>query len=59
MLTPRDVHNACFELRGVGPWRGYDTDQVDEFLDEVYATITALRDELLKYRKKGSDGTED
>jgi len=40
LLTPRDVHNTKFNVRRLQA--GYDMDEVDEFLDEIEATITML-----------------
>ncbi|RSX53970.1 hypothetical protein D2E25_0276 [Bifidobacterium goeldii] len=48
LLTPNDIHNATFTvhyLRG-----GYDTDQVDDLLDQAAATIAVLWAELQTYR---------
>lgn len=57
LLTPRDVHDARFEVRGFGPWRGYDTDQVDALLDQVETTLMVLRDELLVGKEDSDEGT--
>lgn len=37
LLTPDDVRNATFRVRWM--FGGYDTDDVDEFLDEVTHTL--------------------
>lgn len=41
-LTPSDVENKTFGTA----LRGYDLDEVDDFLDEVVATIRELQDRL-------------
>ncbi len=53
MLTPLDIHNKEFK-KG---FRGYDVDEVDEFLDEVikdfetlYKENMELKDQLQKHR---------
>lgn len=40
MLTPKDVHEKEFDTHRLR--EGYDTDQVDAFLDEVADTIAAV-----------------
>lgn len=40
MLTPKDVHDKEFDTHRLR--EGYDTDQVDAFLDEVADTIAAV-----------------
>ena len=54
MLTPLDIHNKEFK-KG---FRGYDVDEVDEFLDEVikdfetlYKENMELKDQLQKHRE--------
>lgn len=58
LLTSRDVCDSRFDVRGFGPWRGYDTDEVDDLLFQVEVTLTVLERELMKYRKEESNGTE-
>ncbi len=55
MLTPADVQARQFtETRFL---RGYDELEVDEFLDEVAATLTALLAEIERLRARaGADG---
>ena len=40
-LTARDIHDKQFH----DAWRGYDQEQVDEFLDRVAETVEAVRNE--------------
>lgn len=47
MLTPLDIHNREFR-RGL---RGYDIDEVDEFLDEVIRDFEALYKENLELKE--------
>ena len=50
-LTPIDIHNKVF-TRG---FRGYDADEVNEFLDKVikdYETVIRQKDELLEKATK-------
>ncbi|HHY05821.1 MAG TPA: DivIVA domain-containing protein [Clostridia bacterium] len=47
MLTPLDIHNREFR-RGL---RGYDVDEVDEFLDEVIRDFEALYKENLELKE--------
>lgn len=44
LLTPVDVRNATFHTRRFR--EGYDTDEVDEFLDQVADTITRFAGEI-------------
>jgi DivIVA domain-containing protein len=44
-LTPLDVRNVAFKKPPLGK-RGYDEEEVDEFLDAVERTITALTEEV-------------
>ena len=48
MLTPLDIHNREFK-RGI---RGYDVNEIDEFLDEVIRDFEALYKENLDLREK-------
>ncbi|MGI5244559.1 DivIVA domain-containing protein [Dactylosporangium sp. CA-139066] len=45
MLTPADVQALRFAKAPFGK-RGYDEDEVDQFLDVVAQTLIALHDEL-------------
>ncbi|AVT35378.1 DivIVA domain-containing protein [Plantactinospora sp. BB1] len=44
-LTPSDIRNVSFRKPTLGR-RGYDEQDVDEFLDRVESTISALIEEL-------------
>ncbi|GAA0722519.1 hypothetical protein GCM10010199_30160 [Dactylosporangium roseum] len=56
MLTPADVQAVRFPKAPFGK-RGYDEDEVDEFLDVVARTLTALHDELSSLRSAASPET--
>ena len=43
-LTPADVHNVAFSKPPIGK-RGYNEDEVDQFLDLVEDTLAQLQDE--------------
>ena len=43
-LTPADVHNVAFSKPPIGK-RGYNEDEVDQFLDLVEDTLAELQDE--------------
>src|SRR3954453_2586510 len=43
-LTPADVHNVAFKKPPIGK-RGYDEDEVDEFLDLVETELSRLIEE--------------
>lgn len=45
-LTPSEVEQKTFSTA----LRGYDLDEVDDFLDEVVATLTELQDQLTEAR---------
>ncbi|MEU7874184.1 DivIVA domain-containing protein [Dactylosporangium sp. NPDC049140] len=49
MLTPADVQALRFAKAPFGK-RGYDEDEVDQFLDVVAQTLIALQDELANLR---------
>ncbi|WP_433057562.1 DivIVA domain-containing protein [Dactylosporangium sp. CS-033363] len=49
MLTPADVQAVRFAKAPFGK-RGYDEEQVDQFLDDVAQTLVALQDELANLR---------
>ncbi|MEV6929711.1 DivIVA domain-containing protein [Dactylosporangium sp. NPDC051485] len=49
MLTPADVQSLRFAKAPFGK-RGYDEDEVDQFLDVVAQTLVALRDEITSLR---------
>ncbi|MGH9095756.1 MAG: DivIVA domain-containing protein, partial [Acidimicrobiales bacterium] len=53
-LTPADVHNVAFKKPPIGK-RGYDEDEVDEFLDMVETELSRLIEENndLKARPDG------
>lgn len=55
MLTPLDIHNKEFKRS----LRGYDENEVDQFLDEVvhdyeamYRELSMLRDKVLSYEER-------
>lgn len=48
MLTPDDVHHVAFGKPPIGK-RGYNEDQVDQFLDDVEATLRDLYERLARY----------
>jgi len=50
MLTAADVEQKTFSTA----LRGYDLDEVDDFLDEIVATIRDLNDQLEEAKKKGA-----
>jgi DivIVA domain-containing protein len=54
-LTPSDVRNVAFRKPALGR-RGYDEQEVDEFLEEVENTIAALTEEVASLRAQGSGG---
>jgi DivIVA domain-containing protein len=54
MLTPADVQALRFAKAPFGK-RGYDEDEVDQFLDVVAQTLIALHDELAKLRAGAGD----
>ena len=43
-LTPADVHNVAFSKPPIGK-RGYNEDEVDQFLDLVEDTLAQMQDE--------------
>jgi DivIVA domain-containing protein len=49
MLTPAEVQALRFAKAPFGK-RGYDEDEVDQFLDVVAQTLIALQDEIAKLR---------
>ncbi|MEU2611107.1 DivIVA domain-containing protein [Micromonospora sp. NPDC007271] len=55
-LTPADVRNAAFRKPPIGK-RGYDEKDVDDFLDAVEQTITALTEEVTSLRAQLGNGT--
>ncbi|MEQ4304862.1 DivIVA domain-containing protein [Plantactinospora sp. B6F1] len=48
-LTPSDIRSVAFRKPPLGR-RGYDEQEVDEFLDQVESTISALTEELAALR---------
>lgn len=50
MLTPQDIHHVAFSKPPMGK-RGYNEDEVDQFLDDVEATVRQLRERLSKYEE--------
>ncbi|QRY62027.1 DivIVA domain-containing protein [Gordonia sp. PDNC005] len=47
-LLPEEIRDVAFSKPPIG-LRGYNEDEVDQFLDEVEATVRILRDRLSKY----------
>lgn len=54
MLTPNDIEQKTFSTA----LRGYDLDEVDDFLDEVVATIRDLQEELAEARSSAAKAPE-
>src|SRR5690606_13287743 len=50
-LTPADVHNVAFSKPPIGK-RGYNEDEVDQFLDFVEAELARLLDENADLRQR-------
>ena len=53
-LTPSDVHNVALRKPPVGK-RGYDEQDVDEFLDRVESTLNAMSAEITSLRTQPGD----
>ncbi|KFF31675.1 putative DivIVA domain protein [Bifidobacterium bombi DSM 19703] len=53
LLTPKDIREATFNEVGLLR-KGYDEDEVDEFLDQCAMTITAIAKE-----REGLRGDDD
>jgi len=53
MLTPADVQAKRFAETRLR--RGYDELEVDDFLDEVAATLAALAEEIERLRQAAGD----
>jgi len=51
-LTPADVHNVAFKKPPIGK-RGYDEDEVDQFLDEVERELARLIEDNNELRAAG------
>ncbi|PZP03467.1 MAG: cell division protein, partial [Corynebacterium urealyticum] len=56
-LTPADVHNVAFSKPPIGK-RGYNEDEVDQFLDLVEDTLAELQDENAELRSQVGDGSQ-
>ena len=54
-LTPADVHNVAFSKPPIGK-RGYNEDEVDQFLDLVEDTLAQLQDENDELRSRLEEG---
>ncbi len=54
-LTPADVHNVAFSKPPIGK-RGYNEDEVDQFLDLVEDTLAELEDEKEELRARLESG---
>ena len=54
-LTPADVHNVAFSKPPIGK-RGYNEDEVDQFLDLVEDTLAQLQDENDELRSRLAEG---
>ena len=52
-LTPADVHNVAFSKPPIGK-RGYNEDEVDQFLDEIVKELEHMEQEnkLLELRNQ-------
>ena len=57
-LTPADVHNVAFSKPPIGK-RGYNEDEVDQFLDLVEDTLAQLQDENDELRSRLEEGGTD
>ena len=57
-LTPADVHNVAFSKPPIGK-RGYNEDEVDQFLDLVEDTLAELQDENDELRGQAASGGSD
>ena len=55
-LTPADVHNVAFSKPPIGK-RGYNEDEVDQFLDLVEDTLAELQDENADLQRKVEEGS--
>ena len=53
-LTPADVHNVAFSKPPIGK-RGYNEDEVDQFLDLVEDALGELQDENAELRQRVED----
>lgn len=53
-LTPADVHNVAFSKPPIGK-RGYNEDEVDQFLDLIEDTLAQLQEENEDLRSKVSE----
>lgn len=49
-LSPVEIRNVAFSKPPMG-MRGYNEDEVDQFLDDVEATVRQLRERLSKYEE--------
>lgn len=54
MLTPSDIEQKTFSTA----LRGYDLDEVDDFLDEVVSSIRDLQEELAEARSSAAKSPE-
>ncbi|MDQ6936640.1 MAG: DivIVA domain-containing protein [Actinomycetota bacterium] len=57
-LTPAEVHNVAFKKPPIGK-RGYDEEEVDNFLDVVEAELARLIEENESLRHRGDGGHDD
>src|SRR5699024_9178955 len=55
-LSPADVHNVAFSKPPIGK-RGYNEDEVDQFLDLVEDALAQLQDENYELQKQIEDGS--
>src|SRR5690625_517830 len=55
-LSPADVHNVAFSKPPIGK-RGYNEDEVDQFLDLVEDALAQLQDENYELQKQLEDGS--
>ncbi|MFZ2511236.1 MAG: DivIVA domain-containing protein, partial [Gordonia sp. (in: high G+C Gram-positive bacteria)] len=53
-LTPADVHNVAFSKPPIGK-RGYNEDEVDQFLDFVENELATLIDENAELKQRNAD----
>ena len=55
-LSPADVHNVAFSKPPIGK-RGYNEDEVDQFLDLVEDALAQLQDENYELQKQVESGS--
>lgn len=56
LLTPGEIHRKKFHTHRFA--EGYDIEEVNDFLDEVEATVSALAARLVMLEGRHDDGQE-